>query len=129
MKVLSIWRRELGAYFRSPMGLIVLAAFLLLAGYFFYSNLVFFILWGGKSLRTGLWSNVFLDMRFLLLLLVPLVTMRAFAEERRLGTIELLWTYPVADREIVAGKFLVSVSLKPTSKSSLRSSLPDALAG
>jgi ABC-2 type transport system permease protein len=45
-------------------------------------------------------------MRLCLLLVLPLMTMRLFAEERKLGTIELLWTYPVRDGEIVAGKFL-----------------------
>lgn len=110
MKTLHIWRREFGAYFRSPLGFVVLAVFLLLSGYFFYSDLVFFILWGGQSLHLGLWRHVFLDMRLVLLLVVPLITMRLFAEERRLGTIELLWTYPVTDREIVAGKFLACFS-------------------
>lgn len=110
MKTLHIWRREFGAYFRSPFGFVVLAAFLLLSGYFFYSDLVFFFLWGGQSLHRGLWDHAFLDMRLVLLLVVPLITMRLFAEERKLGTMELLWTYPVTDRQIVAGKFLASFS-------------------
>lgn len=110
MKVVHIWRRELGAYFSSPRGFVVAAAFLLLAGYFFYSNLVFFIMWGGASLPKGLWRHVFLDIRLLLLLVMPLVTMRLFAEERRFGTIELLWTYPVTDLQLVAGKFMASFS-------------------
>jgi ABC-2 type transport system permease protein len=110
VKILYIWRREFGAYFRSPLGFVVLAVFLLLSGYFFYSQLVFFVLWGGTSLPTGLWLYVFLDMRLMLLLVVPLTTMRLFAEERKLGTIELLWTYPVADSHIVVGKFLAAVS-------------------
>lgn len=110
MKIAHICRRELGTYFRSPRGFVVVAAFLLLAGYFFYSNLVFFILWGGASLPMGLWRHVFLDIRLLLLLVIPLVTMRLFAEERKLGTIELLWTYPVTDLQIVTGKFMASLS-------------------
>ena len=110
MKVVHIWRREFGAYFRSPLGIVLLAAFLLLSGFFFYSNLLFFVLWGGASLPTGLWRPVFLDIRLLLLLMLPLITMRLFAEERKLGTMELLWTFPVRDRDIVAGKFLASVS-------------------
>jgi len=111
MKVLAIWRRELGAWFRAPLGFVLLASFLLLAGYFFYSDLVFFALWGGGALPTELWRQVFLDLRLLLLLVIPLVTMRLFAEERKLGTMELLWTYPVTDRALVAGKFLASISL------------------
>lgn len=109
MKIGAIFRRELFGYFRSPLGFVVLGAFLVLAGYFFYTNLIFFVLWGGQSLTSGLWRHVFLDLRLLLLMVVPLTTMRLFAEERKLGTMELLWTYPVTDTSIVVGKFLASV--------------------
>lgn len=111
MKAIHIWGRELGTYVRSPLGVAVPAMFLLLSGYFFYSELVFFVLWGGESLPNDLWRFVFLDMRLVLLLLIPLITMRLFAEERKVGTIELLWTYPVTDWEIVAGKFLAALSI------------------
>jgi ABC-2 type transport system permease protein len=110
MKIAHLWRREFAAYFQTPLGFVLLAAFLLLSGYFFYSDLVFFVLWGGGARPTGLWRHVFLDMRLVLLVVVPLITMRSFAEERRLGTFELLCTFPVSDREIVAGKFLAAVS-------------------
>jgi ABC-2 type transport system permease protein len=106
MKFLVVCRRELRSYFTSYIAYILLAVFLLLSGYFFYSDLIFFVLFGGYVLPTGLWQFVFLDMRLCLLLVLPLMTMRLFAEERKLGTIELLWTYPVRDGEIVAGKFL-----------------------
>ena len=108
MKLLVICRRELSAYFGSVVAYVLLAVFLVLSGYFFYSDLVFFILFGGATLATGLWQFVFLDMRMVMLLVLPLVTMRLFAEEKKLGTIELLWTYPVRDGEIVAGKFLAA---------------------
>ena len=106
MKFLVVCRRELRSYFTSYIAYMLLAVFLLLSGYFFYSDLIFFVLFGGYVLPTGLWQFVFLDMRLCLLLVLPLMTMRLFAEERKLGTIELLWTYPVRDGEIVAGKFL-----------------------
>jgi ABC-2 type transport system permease protein len=51
---------------------------------------------------------VFLDMRLVAMLVLPLVTMRLLAEEKKLGTMELLWTYPVRDGEIVLGKFLAA---------------------
>ncbi len=109
MKVLVICRRDLHSYFGSFTAYILLAVFLVLSGYFFYSDLIFFILFGGFTLPSGLWQFVFIDMRFVAMLVLPLVTMRLFAEEQRLGTLELLWTYPVRDSEIVAGKFLAAL--------------------
>jgi ABC-2 type transport system permease protein len=58
------------------------------------------------DLPRGLWQYQLRDLQGLLIVLVPLLTMRLFAEERKLGTLELLWTYPVRDLEIIAGKFL-----------------------
>jgi ABC-2 type transport system permease protein len=108
MKLLVICRRELHAYFGSFIAYILLAVFLVLSGYFFYSDLIFFILFGGFTLASGLWQFVFLDMRLVAMLVLPLLTMRLFAEEKKLGTMELLWTYPVRDGEIVLGKFLAA---------------------
>ena len=109
MKLLVICRRELSAYFGSVVAYILLAVFLVLSGYFFYSDLVFFVLFGGFTLATGLWQFVFLDMRMVAMLILPLLTMRLFAEEKKLGTLELLWTYPVRDGEIVLGKFIAAL--------------------
>lgn len=102
----TICRRELRSYFGSYVAYILTALFLLLTGGFFYSWLRYFILFGGYVLPAGLWQQVFLDMRYCAMIVLPLVTMRLFAEEKKLGTIELLWTYPVRDVEIVMGKFL-----------------------
>jgi ABC-2 type transport system permease protein len=106
VKALIVCGRELRSYFTSFVAFALLGVFLLLSGYFFYTDLIFFILFGGYVLPTGLWQQYFLDVRLVTLLVLPLVTMRLFAEERKLGTIELLWTYPVRDAEIVLGKFL-----------------------
>lgn len=108
MKAFTVCWRELRSYFTSSVAFALLAVFLLLSGYFFYTDLIFLILFGGYVLPTGLWQPFFLDVRQLVLLVLPLVTMRLFAEERKLGTIELLWTYPVRDVEIVAGKYLAA---------------------
>src|SRR5206468_9733706 len=64
---------------------------------------------GGFDLNRGLWQNQFHDMRLVLLLIAPLLTMRLFAEERRQGTLELLWTYPVRDASLVGGKYLAAL--------------------
>lgn len=108
MKLFVICRRELRFYFGSYIAYVLLAVFLLLTGGFFYSWLRYFILFGGYVLPSGLWQQVFLDMRYCAMIVLPLLTMRLFAEEKKLGTIELLWTYPVRDAEIVAGKFLAA---------------------
>jgi ABC-2 type transport system permease protein len=104
--ILAIARKELELYFTSFLFYGLASVFLVLAGYFFYTNLGFFVLMGGMNLTRGLWQYQVLDLQRLLLVLVPLLTMRLFAEERKLGTLELLWTYPVRDLEIIAGKFL-----------------------
>ncbi len=103
--VVAIARKELALYFRSFLFYGLAAVFLVLAGYRFYTNLGFFVLMGGMDLPLGLWQYQLLDVQALLLVLVPLLTMRLLAEERKLGTLELVWTYPVRDVEIVAGKF------------------------
>jgi ABC-2 type transport system permease protein len=108
MKALVVCRRELGAMCGGPLAWILGAVFLLLTQYFFYSDLLFFVLVGGANQAQGLWRFVFLDYRLVALLVLPLLSMRLFAEERKLGTLELLWTFPVPDRQLLAGKFLAA---------------------
>jgi len=110
-RVWIICGRELRTTFGSPVAYILMAVYLLLGGYFFYSDLVFVLLMSSFTPVSGLWQWVFLDLRLVTLLIVPLITMRLFAEEKKLGTLELLWTYPVRDAEIVAGKFLAAVAV------------------
>ena len=104
----AIARRELAAYFGSPTAYVLLAVYLILTGYFFYTDVAFFVTFGAQVLPTGLWRFVFIDFRLATLLVLPLVTMRLFAEERKLGTIELLWTLPVRDHQLILGKFLAA---------------------
>jgi ABC-2 type transport system permease protein len=111
MTVVALAAKELELYFTSLLFYALAAVFLVLSGYFFYTNLGFFVLMGGMDLPRGLWQYQFLDLQRLLLVLVPLLTMRLFAEERRLGTLELLWTYPVRDAELVAGKFVACLAV------------------
>ena len=106
MTIFAVAVKELTLYFTSLLFYALATVFLVLAGYLFYTNLDFYVRFGGMNLVLGLWQYQFHDMRQLLLVLVPLLTMRLFAEERRLGTLELLWTYPIRDIELVAGKFL-----------------------
>ncbi len=104
-----VCRRELASMYGGPLAWVLGAVFLLLTGYFFYSDLALFVLVGGASQTRGLWRYVFLDDRLVALLVVPLLTMRLFAEERKQGSLELLWTFPVRDGEVLAGKFLAAL--------------------
>ena len=106
MSMLGLVRKELLLYFTSFLFYVIAAIFLVLCGFLFYTNLDFYVRFGGMNLVRGLWQYQLFDMRERLLVLIPLLTMRLFAEERRAGTLELLWTYPLRDAEIIAGKFL-----------------------
>ncbi len=102
----AVLRKELTTIFSSLLAWMVIALFLAMSGFYFWSNLSFFLLSGGFDLVRGLWQYQFLDMRSLLLTMLPLLTMRLLAEERRQGTLELLWTHPLRDGQIVFGKYL-----------------------
>jgi len=107
MKFLCVFKKELRLYFGSFIAYSLATAFLLLTGYFFYTDMVFYDLFGDfMDITSSLWNYYFLDLRFVTMLILPLLTMRLFAEEKKLGTIELLWTYPLKDPQIILGKFL-----------------------
>ncbi len=106
MKNISIIsRKEFRSYLASPVAYVVTAVFLGLSGTFFASYLA-----GTNYADTSI--RGFLDAaQFLILLFAAALTMRLIAEERKLGTWELLLTVPVRDVEIVIGKFLGSLAL------------------
>lgn len=107
--IVIILRRELASLFGSPLAWILVAAFAVLGGWFFYSDLTWYVLFGGANLQLGLWRYVFLDLRMVTMVVLPLLTMRLIAEERKLGTLELLWSLPVRDHEVLLGKFLAAM--------------------
>ncbi len=122
MRIWPIYKKELRLYFTSPVAYIVLTMFLLIGGYFFYSIFAFFTRAsmqiamnpaGARDLNVtdGVLRPLFQNLSVILLLLMPLVTMRLFAEERRSGTIELLLTYPVRDGAVLLGKYLAALTL------------------
>jgi ABC-2 type transport system permease protein len=101
----ALLRKELRSYFGSPLVYLVAAAFLAYTGYYFHSDLIYFLTFGfGVNIMENFWQLLFMDVRLVLIFAVPLLTMRLFAEERRLGTLELLLTYPLRDGAIVAAK-------------------------
>jgi ABC-2 type transport system permease protein len=100
---LRIARRELSAFFNSPIAYIVLGVFLVVSGYLFFFFSGLFIV--GKASMRGFFGLA----PVLFLFLAPAITMRLIAEERKSGTLETLMTLPVKEWEIVAGKFLAAV--------------------
>lgn len=100
--ILPIFKREFRSYFRSPIAYIFISAFLVVSGWFFYQT--FFVL-DYASMR-----NYFDILPWLFLIFVPMITMRLWAEERKVGTMEVLMTLPVRDHEAVLGKYLASLA-------------------
>ncbi len=99
----TITKRELGAYFSSPLAYIFIVIFLLLCGFFTFMVGGFF-----ERGEASLSSSFFLWHPWFYLFLVPAVGMRLWAEERRVGTIELLLTMPITTWQAIVGKFLAS---------------------
>ncbi len=117
--ILTIAGKELRGYFVSPIAYVVLTGFLLLGGWFFYNLLARFnfILGMYSAMRNpealaqvnlNQWvvEPLLHNLSVVLVILVPMITMRSFAEEKRAGTYELLMTSPIRTGEILAGKFL-----------------------
>ena len=122
MKVWPIFKKEMRLYFTSPVAWVIITMFLFIAGYFFYSIFAFYTLASMQSamnpqmarelnVTDSVLRPLFSNVSVILLLLMPLITMRLFAEERRSGTIELLLTYPVRDGAVLVGKYLAALAL------------------
>ncbi len=101
----TIARREIASYFNSPVAYIFIVAFLLSCGTLFFFIERFFA--AGQATMRG----YFALMPFVLSVLVPALTMRLWAEERRQGTYELLLTMPFGDGELVVGKYLAAMAV------------------
>jgi len=98
----TIARRELSSYFASPVAYVFLVIFLLLTGFFTFTAGAFFERGEASLLSFFMWHP------WLYLVLVPAVGMRLWSEERRAGTLELLFTLPIAPWQAIVGKFLAS---------------------
>jgi ABC-2 type transport system permease protein len=100
----TITKRELGAYFTSPLAYIFIVIYLLLCGFFAFAVQPTLLDRGEASLT----ANFFFWHPWFYLFLVPAVGMRLWAEERRVGTLELLLTMPITAWQAIVGKFLAS---------------------
>ena len=120
----NIWiicQKELRSYFASPVAYLLLTMFALIFGFFFWNSVGYFNMMGLESQMRGqsfpmsvneyvirpLLSNI----SVIGLFFIPMITMRLFAEEKRMGTIELLATSPVRDSEVILGKWLAALLL------------------
>ena len=116
-----IFRKELRSYFVSPIAYLLLAMFAVIFGFFFWNILGFFIREGTEAMMSGQMFPMNLNERVIRpllsnisvvgLFLIPMITMRLFAEEKRTGTIELLATSPVSDLQVILGKWSAAVVL------------------
>ena len=121
LKLAAIYIRELKYYFKSVTAYVTTGIFLALSGYFFFSILSYYNLISYQSANTpyyranlnlieGVMRPLFGNISIILLLVLPLLTMRLLAEEKKQGTFELLLTYPVRDIEAIGGKFLAALT-------------------
>ncbi len=118
--IIAIAQKELRVYFLSPMAYVLIGVFLLISGFFFYNILMYFnmqsIQYGANpyysshlNINQFVYSSFFHNTSIILLLILPLLTMRLFAEEKKMGTEELLFTSPLSTWQIVLGKFFSAV--------------------
>jgi ABC-2 type transport system permease protein len=118
--ILAIAEKELKSYFASPIAYVIIGFFALVFGYFYVVSIDFFV---RASMQMGMPGQgqinihnmairpLFQNVSVVALFVLPLITMRTYAEEKRSGTIELLLTSPVTDFQIIMGKFLGAVAL------------------
>lgn len=114
---LAVFKKDFGIYLKSFSVYAAAAVFLAISGYFFFWELNYFSLvcyrvaanphleYRGFNLTESVLSTFFMNMGVVLLLMMPVLTMRAFAEERKQGTLETLLTYPAGETGILLGKF------------------------
>jgi ABC-2 type transport system permease protein len=113
----TIAGREIRSLFLSPIAYVITGIFVIIFAYFFLSVIALYTILSVQALRIPFIAEriniqdlvikpLFANMSVLLLFLVPMITMRTFAEEKKLGTFELIYTSPLRTWEIVLGKFL-----------------------
>jgi ABC-2 type transport system permease protein len=120
--VLAIAQKELKSYFSSPIAYVLLAVFAVVYGWFFGQILLYFERTSSQMGMAGMGPQTvninqqlirptLMNVSVILLFVLPLITMRTYAEEKRSGTMELLLTSPLTDVQIVLGKFLGTMGL------------------
>jgi ABC-2 type transport system permease protein len=120
--ILAIFKKELRSYFVSPVAYGVLAIFAAMAGFFFWvitsvyqtaslQSMMNPMMGQGLNPSEWVFRPLFRNLAVIMLFMMPALTARLFAEEKKQGTAELLFTYPIRDIELLLGKFLAAVAL------------------
>lgn len=118
----SIAKKEIRTYFTSPIAYVVFTVFGVLAGFFFYSLLNWFnalslqlsqnpVYYAQLNINQQVFAPLFNNLSIVLLLMIPLLTMRMFAEEKKNGTEEMLLTSPVPVVRIIMGKYFAALAV------------------
>ncbi|MFO7914253.1 MAG: ABC transporter permease [Candidatus Krumholzibacteriales bacterium] len=121
-KFLAIYKKEMRYYLQSITAYVSIAVFLAISGYFFSSLFKYYNFLSLQLRKTAevaaavniidsLMRPLFNNMSIILLLLLPLLTMRLFSEEKKEGTYELLMTYPVKEISTISGKYLSALTI------------------
>ncbi len=129
----TIFKKELRSYLHSPVAYVLAFVFLIISGYFFQDSMNYLSRYTAQypmlvrqaaemaqygaqtppppNIDQVVVKRVFGTMSFLLIFIMPILTMRSYSEEYRGGTIELLWTSPVSAEGVLAGKYLATLVL------------------
>ena len=122
MKAWALYKKEMRVYFTSPIAYAVFAVFTIVVGFFFFAVFNYYQLISQQaamnpmaardlSVTEGVLRPLFQNISVIMLFMLPIVTMRLFAEEKRSGSIELLLTFPIRDGEVLLGKYLAALSV------------------
>lgn len=104
-KIYAIFKKEFKSYFVSPIAYVFITVYLVISSFLFFQT---FFLNNQAEMR-----GYFEFLPWIFLFFVPAITMRSWAEERKVKTLELLLTWPVSDFEVVTGKFLAALGFLP----------------
>jgi ABC-2 type transport system permease protein len=125
-KTFAIFEKEFKSFFYSPLAYVVIAVFTALTGYFFYKflssfvNYIMMATYQAQQMRqmppkfnvnVMLIRGYFMNLGVISLFILPAITMRLYSEEKKQGTVELLYTAPITSLNIILGKFLAGLAL------------------
>lgn len=117
----AVFYKDFKTYFSSFIAYATIAVFLIITGYFFFNMVGAYaqmcvqaqqtVYAQNMNMTKMILSTIFMNVSTVMLFMLPMLSMRSFAEEKKTGTTELLFTYPVTDLQIVLGKFFALASV------------------